>query len=230
MAVPSVVTTAHEAFSVNTPEDAALPALRVVALGGGTGLPTVLRGLRAGLFDSHPWDPARDPTRLTAIATVADDGGSSGKLRATYRLSSPGDVRNCLLALAGSGRYAEAIEVFEETLRFGREYRIGPFLARGVAVSVGFHLDVFDLAGHERVAQEARELAGSLRFPPALASTGIDLLLNFARSGEPGRVEGLIDEVSAAAASTGSWHGWQWRVRLGEARAELALARGEWDW
>ena len=133
------------------------------------------------------------------------------------------------LALAGSGRYIEAIELFEEALRFGREYGIGPFLARGVAVSVGFHLDVFDLAGHERVAEEAREMARSLSFPPALASVGIDLLLNYARSGEPGRAERLIDEVSAAAARTGSWHGWQWRVRLGEARAELALARGEWE-
>jgi class 3 adenylate cyclase/tetratricopeptide (TPR) repeat protein len=138
-------------------------------------------------------------------------------------------IQSLGLALAGSGRYIEAIELFEEALRFGREYGIGPFLARGVAVSVGFHLDVFDLAGHERVAEEARELARSLSFPPALASVGIDLLLNYARSGEPGRAEGLIDEVSAAAARTGSWHGWQWRVRLGEARAELALARGEWE-
>jgi uncharacterized cofD-like protein len=77
------------------------PDLRVVALGGGTGLPTVLRGLRGALFGALPWDPERDPSRLTAIATVADDGGSSGKLRATYHLPSPGDVRNCLLALAG---------------------------------------------------------------------------------------------------------------------------------
>jgi class 3 adenylate cyclase/tetratricopeptide (TPR) repeat protein len=133
------------------------------------------------------------------------------------------------LALAGTGRYSEAIEVFDETLRFGREYGIGPFLARGVAVSVGFHLDVFDFVGHERVAEEARELARSLSFPPALASTGIDLLLNYARRGEPGRADGLIDQVSEAAARTGSWHGWQWKVRLGEARAELALARGEWE-
>jgi tetratricopeptide (TPR) repeat protein len=96
-------------------------------------------------------------------------------------------------------------------------------------VSVGFHLDVFDFAGHERVAEEARELSRSLSFPPALASTGIDLLLNYARIGEPGRADELIDQVSAAAARTGSWHGWQWRVRLGEARAELALARGEWE-
>lgn len=78
------------------------PDLRVVALGGGTGLPTVLRGLRASLFDSRPWDADRDQARLTAIATVADDGGSSGLLRAAYEVPSPGDIRNCLVALAGS--------------------------------------------------------------------------------------------------------------------------------
>src|SRR2546426_8824799 len=101
MAAASVVTIASEASRVNPPEEGGLPDLRVVALGGGTGLPTVLRGLCAGLFESYPWDPERDQTRLTAVATVADDGGSSGKLRASYHLPSPGDVRNCLLALAG---------------------------------------------------------------------------------------------------------------------------------
>ena len=84
-------------FSTPAPSD-----LRVVALGGGTGLPTVLRGLRASLFDSRPWDADRDQTRLTAIATVADDGGSSGLLRAAYQVPSPGDICNCLVALAGS--------------------------------------------------------------------------------------------------------------------------------
>jgi uncharacterized cofD-like protein len=90
----------QEASRLSLPGDAAFSDLRMVALGGGTGLPTVLRGLRAGLFDSYACDPERDQTRLTAIATVADDGGSSGKLRAAYHLPSPGDIRNCLLALA----------------------------------------------------------------------------------------------------------------------------------
>ncbi len=101
MALPFVLTTAGEAARSSSPSDPAAADLRVVALGGGTGLPTVLQGLRAGLFDARLWDPERDQTRLTAIATVADDGGSSGKLRATHHLPSPGDIRNCLLALAG---------------------------------------------------------------------------------------------------------------------------------
>jgi uncharacterized cofD-like protein len=64
---------------------------RVVALGGGTGLPLVLRGLRQHL----PAD-----CLITAVVTAADSGGSSGALRTQYGVLPPGDIRNCLLALA----------------------------------------------------------------------------------------------------------------------------------
>ena len=77
------------------------PLPRVVALGGGTGLPILLRGLKEALFPlGWMWDPVRDRDRLTAIVTVADDGGSSGRLREAYRMPAPGDIRNCLLALS----------------------------------------------------------------------------------------------------------------------------------
>jgi len=66
------------------------PRLRIVGLGGGTGLSTLLRGLKA-----YPVD-------LTAIVTVSDDGGSSGRLRAGLDMPPPGDIRNCLVALADS--------------------------------------------------------------------------------------------------------------------------------
>ena len=66
---------------------------RVVALGGGTGLPSVLRGLRAH-FGSD------DPEALTAVVTMSDDGGSSGRLRRTRGMPPPGDVRNCLVSLS----------------------------------------------------------------------------------------------------------------------------------
>jgi uncharacterized cofD-like protein len=94
--------------------------VHVVALGGGTGLPIVLRGLREALFGSRPWDPERDQTRLSGIATVADDGGSSGKLRATYHLPAPGDVRNCLLAMAGGD--APLADVFNFRFERGSEF------------------------------------------------------------------------------------------------------------
>ena len=61
---------------------------RVVSLGGGTGLSTLLRGLK------------KYTGNLTAIVTVADDGGSSGRLRKEYRILPPGDFRQCITALA----------------------------------------------------------------------------------------------------------------------------------
>jgi uncharacterized cofD-like protein len=73
----------------------AAPALRIVALGGGTGLPRVLAGLAPGL---EPDEGRR--VEVTAIVTTADDGGSSGELRRAYGVPAPGDVRNCLVALA----------------------------------------------------------------------------------------------------------------------------------
>ena len=76
---------------------------RVVALGGGTGLPNVLRGLRPLLYaDGAAHEIARD--RLVAIVATSDDGGSSGKLRAEFNIIPPGDIRNCLAALSDNQR------------------------------------------------------------------------------------------------------------------------------
>ncbi|MGZ8528937.1 MAG: gluconeogenesis factor YvcK family protein, partial [Candidatus Limnocylindrales bacterium] len=61
---------------------------RIVAIGGGTGLSTLLRGLK------------QVTSNLTAIVTVADDGGSSGVLRADLGIPAVGDIRNCIAALA----------------------------------------------------------------------------------------------------------------------------------
>jgi uncharacterized cofD-like protein len=74
---------------------------RLVALGGGTGLAVLLRGLKAALFPAGRLATSpRDRDRLTAVVTAADDGGSSGRLRQAYRILPPGDIRNCLLALS----------------------------------------------------------------------------------------------------------------------------------
>ncbi len=61
---------------------------KIVAIGGGTGLSTLLRGLK------------RRTNNLTAIVTVSDDGGSSGRLQKELGVLPPGDIRNCLVALA----------------------------------------------------------------------------------------------------------------------------------
>ncbi len=73
--------------------------LRVVAFGGGTGLPVLLMGLRDRVGD------------LTAVVTVADDGGSSGRLRQELGVAPPGDVRNCLVALAGRQQAGRGLQL-----------------------------------------------------------------------------------------------------------------------
>jgi uncharacterized cofD-like protein len=74
----------------------------VVALGGGTGLSSLLRGLKQHVVPRHdPYPTAQRPiVDLAAIVTVTDDGGSSGRLRRENRILPPGDIRNCMVALS----------------------------------------------------------------------------------------------------------------------------------
>jgi uncharacterized cofD-like protein len=78
--------------------------LRVVAIGGGTGLSTLLRGL-----SRHVVSPGQLPYEsgqigdLAAVVTVTDDGGSSGRLRKDFNMLAPGDLRNCMVALSQEG-------------------------------------------------------------------------------------------------------------------------------
>ena len=70
---------------------------RLVALGGGTGLSTLLAGLKqlVGKTDDRVWIDS-----LSALVTVSDDGGSSGRLRDELQMLPPGDIRNCIVALS----------------------------------------------------------------------------------------------------------------------------------
>ena len=129
------------------------------------------------------------------------------------------------LALAGTGAYDEALAVFSEAMRFGREYGVGGFLARATAMSAGFHLDVFDFDGHAAIAEEACDIARSVNFLPPLVSARIDLLLNRARRGELSDVDPLVRDVGEIVQRAAMWHGWLWHLRFTQARAEIALAR-----
>src|ERR1700684_3224269 len=75
--------------------------LRVVAIGGGTGLSTLLRGLCGHV--ATPGPRSMSPGQigdLAAVVTVTDDGGSSGRLRKDFNMLPPGDLRNCMVALS----------------------------------------------------------------------------------------------------------------------------------
>jgi len=73
---------------------------RIVTIGGGTGLSTLLKGLKE--YTSN----------ITAVVTVADDGGSSGRLREELNVLPPGDIRNCLVSLSESGSLLEQLFQF----------------------------------------------------------------------------------------------------------------------
>ncbi|NYE03691.1 putative cofD-like protein [Bacillus niacini] len=80
---------------------------RIVIIGGGTGLPVLLRGLK------------QYPVDITAIVTVADDGGSSGRLRDDLQIPPPGDIRNVLAALSDVEPLVE--EMFQHRFKTSNE-------------------------------------------------------------------------------------------------------------
>lgn len=147
--------------------------LRVVAFGGGTGLPVLLRGLRDAVSD------------LVAVVTVADDGGSSGRLRQELGVAPPGDVRNCLVALAGRKRLAEVFDYRFEAGEELRDHAVGNIIIAALA----------DMAGgfSEGVEQAARFLRIKGRVYPA-ATASLTLVVRYA-DGTITRGESVVHEL-----------------------------------
>ena len=150
----------------------------MVAFGGGTGLPVLLRGLR---------DRVRD---LTAVVTVADDGGSSGRLRQELGVAPPGDVRNCLVALAGRKRLAEVFNYRFEAPGDLNDHSVGNIIIAALA----------DMAGGfcEGVEQAARflRIKGTV-FPAATES--LTLVVRYA-DGTVTRGESVVQGVGKRVA------------------------------
>ncbi len=109
---------------------------RVVALGGGHGLAIALQAIR------------RYARSITAIVSVADDGGSSGRLRRELGVAPPGDLRKCLVALAGKDSvWADA---FEHRFTGGDldGHALGNLVLVGLAETTGSFAQALDEAGH----------------------------------------------------------------------------------
>ncbi|CAN5566326.1 MAG: gluconeogenesis factor YvcK family protein [Rubrobacteraceae bacterium] len=157
----------------------------MVAFGGGTGLPVLLRGLRDTVSD------------LAAVVTVADDGGSSGRLRQELGVAPPGDVRNCLVALAGRKRLAEVFDYRFEAGEELRDHAVGNIIIAALA----------DMAGsfEEGVGQAARFLRIKGRVYPA-ATESLTLVVRYA-DGTTTRGESVVHkvgkQVSAVAVEPG---------------------------
>ena len=86
--------------------------MKIVSMGGGTGLSSLLKGLKQYVREEWKTDllelvlqkasgeAPQSITELSAVVTVSDDGGSSGRLRRDFEMLPPGDIRNCMVALS----------------------------------------------------------------------------------------------------------------------------------
>src|SRR5580698_10276191 len=101
------------------------PNFRVVAMGGGTGLSMLLRGLKeyvpsvSGALTGSCKNGPCLISHLAAVVTVTDDGGSSGKLRKDFNMLPPGDLRNCMVALSEDEHLIS--QLFRHRFRTGKE-------------------------------------------------------------------------------------------------------------
>ncbi|MGO4514536.1 uridine diphosphate-N-acetylglucosamine-binding protein YvcK [Terriglobus sp. 2YAB30_2] len=138
-------------------------ALRAVAIGGGTGLSTLLRGLKRYVAVSGATSGCADGpcllADLAAIVTVTDDGGSSGRLREDFNMLPPGDVRNCLVALSED----------EHLLSRLFQYRFGQGELQGHSLGNLFLAALDDLCGDfaQAVQHSSQILATRGRIYPA---------------------------------------------------------------
>jgi tetratricopeptide (TPR) repeat protein len=138
-------------------------------------------------------------------------------------------LSNHALVLTTAGRYLEALRVFDDARRYTLEQGAGPWHCRAVCMLGGLHLEVFDFAQAQALAEEAREVARSANWPPTTVSADIDLLFNFVRRRQVGYAEALLPEVALALAEARGVHAWLWPIRHAQAQAEIALERGEWQ-
>jgi uncharacterized cofD-like protein len=146
--------------------------IRVVAIGGGTGLSMLLRGMKQYVARRRQ-DAHRHPIAdLAAIVTVTDDGGSSGRLRREYRVLPPGDIRNCMVALSQD----EALlgRLFQYRFHAGRGLRghsFGNLFLTALSSVTG------DFAEAVKVSGEVLAIRGRI-FPTTIANVSLEALMS----------------------------------------------------
>ncbi len=151
-----------------------LGPLRIVAIGGGTGLSALLYGLK--LYTR----PARlmtdgtgllSPVDVTAVVTVTDDGGSSGRLRREFDVLPPGDIRNCMVALSEDG--ALLSKLFQYRFATGRGLKghsFGNLFLTALTDVTG------DFAQAVKLSSEVLSIAGRI-YPSTSANVSLEATL-----------------------------------------------------
>ena len=145
--------------------------LRIVAIGGGTGLSTLLLGLKPF---AHPRSAPR--VDITAVVTVTDDGGSSGRLRRDFKVLPPGDIRNCMVAL--SADEALLSQLFQYRFARGRGLKghsFGNLFLTALSHVTG------DFPQAVKVSAEVLASAGRI-YPCTASNVGLEALLEDGRT------------------------------------------------
>jgi len=142
--------------------------LRVVAIGGGSGLSALLEGLKNF---ARQGDPAAAAVDITAIVTVTDDGGSSGRLRRELDVLPPGDIRNCMVALSEDS--ALLARLFQYRFSAGRGLKghsFGNLFLTALTQIMG------DFPEAVRVSSEVLKIAGRI-YPSTAANVALEATL-----------------------------------------------------
>jgi uncharacterized cofD-like protein len=146
--------------------------LRVVSVGGGTGLSTLLSGLkryaRSALEGGQPGTPLVD---ITAVVTVSDDGGSSGRLRRDFDILPPGDIRNCMTALSEDEHLLS--HLFEYRFVNGRGLKGHSF---GNLFLTAMHQITGDFAQAVKLSSEILAIRGHI-FPATSSNVSLEAVL-----------------------------------------------------
>jgi len=140
----------------------------VVVIGGGTGLSAVLAGLK---HCARPGDAAATAVDITAIVTVTDDGGSSGRLRREFDVLPPGDIRNCMVALSEDSSLLS--QLFQYRFQSGRGLKghsFGNLFLTALTQIMG------DFPEAVRASSEVLKIAGHI-YPSTTSNVAIEATL-----------------------------------------------------
>ena len=154
--------------------------LRVVSIGGGTGLSSLLAGLKQYTHPSPDPSVERPLVDITAVVTVTDDGGSSGRLRRDFDVLPPGDIRSCMVAL--SEDEALLSQLFRYRFQSGRGLKGHSFGNLFLTALTGI---TGDFPAAVRMSGEVLNIAGRI-FPSTAANVSLEAVLEGGRvvSGE----------------------------------------------
>jgi uncharacterized cofD-like protein len=142
--------------------------LRVVAIGGGTGLSALLDGLKRYARPGGGGTPAVD---ITAVVTVTDDGGSSGRLRRSFEVPPPGDIRNCMVALSEDSDLLARLFQYRFPAGGGlKGHSFGNLFVMALTQIMG------DFPDAVRVSSEVLKIAGRI-YPATTANVALEATL-----------------------------------------------------